>query len=91
MSKIFALLGIALILSGALVLGLPYLEETPSASRSLAPEAVGTSSLIIRAREIAEIVQAPLSILFGLISLYWNRKNYLKQRSAGTAPGSKSA
>jgi hypothetical protein len=74
MSKIFALLGIALIVSGALVLGLPYLEETPSASRSLAPESAA-SSLIVRAREIAEIVQAPLSILFGLISLYWNRKN----------------
>ncbi len=91
MSKIFALLGIALIVSGALVLGLPFLEETPSASRSLAPEAIGSSSLVVRAREIAEMVQAPLSILFGLISLYWNRKNYLKQQSAGTASGGKGA
>jgi hypothetical protein len=79
MSKIFALLAIVLILSGALVLAGPFLEPE-LASRSLAPQAAQPLSLFAQVREMAEAVQAPLSIAFGVISLYWNRKNYLKQK-----------
>jgi hypothetical protein len=82
MSKILALLAIVLILSGALLLAVPR-EGAQTTTRSVAPEALAAQSLIIRAREIAEVVQAPLSIAFGIISLYWNRKNYLKQQRSG--------
>jgi len=79
MSKILALLAVVLIVSGALVLAVP--REGSQTARGLAvPEALVAPSLIMRAREMAEMVQAPLSIAFGVISLYWNRKNYLKQQ-----------
>jgi uncharacterized membrane protein len=78
MSKIFVLLAIVLILSGALVLAAPFLEPEV-ASRSLAPEPNTARSLFEYVRNAAEAVQAPLSILFGVVSLYWNRRTYLKQ------------
>jgi hypothetical protein len=81
MSKLVALLAILLIATGALLLAVP--REEPSATRSLAPDSIAMPALVVRAREIAETVQAPLSIAFGLISLYWNRKNYLKQQGRG--------
>lgn len=82
MSKLFALFAIILILSGILVLAGPYLESEV-ATRSLAPEAASPlASLLLQVRQVAESVQAPLSIVFGVVSLYWNRKNYLRQQRA---------
>lgn len=81
MSKIFALLAIALIVSGALVLGLPYIEAQAPATRSLAPDAVAIPSAVARARELAEQVNAPLSILFGLVSLFYSRRSYQMNRA----------
>jgi hypothetical protein len=83
MSKLFALFAIVVILCGVLVLAGPFLEPD-AASRSLSPQAVSPAMAFLgQVREMAESVQAPLSIVFGVISLYWNRKNYMKQQRAG--------
>ena len=76
MSKIFALLAIALIATGLLVLAVPR-DEASSGARSLSPQAVTeTPVYLLRAREIAEQVNAPLSIVFGLVSLFYSRRSY---------------
>lgn len=85
MAKIFALLGIVLILSGIVLLAVPGEQVAPGLStqqRSAAP-GVGVqvkqpASLIAQVRSIAEQANAPLSILFGLMSLYHTRRTYLK-------------
>lgn len=76
MSKIFALLAVLLIATGALVLAVPRDEAAPGA-RSLSPQSVSETPLyLLKARELAEQVNAPLSILFGLVSLYYSRRSY---------------
>lgn len=76
MSKIFALLAVALIATGLLVLAVPRDEASPGA-RSLSPQSVSeTPAYLMRARDLAEQVNAPLSILFGLVSLYYSRRSY---------------
>jgi hypothetical protein len=83
MTKIFALLAVLLILTGAIVLVGPRLDQ------AVAPETRGAApveympTLFSRVRDIAEQVNAPLSILFGLVSLYYSRRNYLRQRDGG--------
>ena len=37
-------------------------------------------SMALQARNLAEQVNAPLSILFGLVSLYYSRKRYITER-----------
>ena len=75
MSKMFAVLAVLLILTGALILAVP--REVAPISRG---PAVQTSvSLFAKARDVAEQVNAPLSILFGLISLFYSRRTYLAQ------------
>ena len=77
MSKIFALLAVLLIATGVLVLAVP--REGP---RGPAPEAFSRTApkdagnLMAWARDIAEQANAPLSIVFGLISLYYSRRTY---------------
>lgn len=78
MSKIIALLAIILIISGAIVLAVP--REQAETTRSLTPQELTVPGVFVWARDVAEQVQAPLSIAFGLISLYWNRKSYLKNQ-----------
>lgn len=73
MSKIFALLAIALISSGAVLLAVPRPDP---AARSLSVNPETMPPVIDRAREIAEEINAPLSILFGLVSLYYTRRTY---------------
>jgi hypothetical protein len=91
MTKVFVLLAIVLILSGALVLFGPQAEQV-AASRGLMPESVsGAPSLIARAREIAEQANAPLSILFGLISLVYSRRSYNLNRARLAAERARSA
>lgn len=76
MTKIFALLAVALIATGVLVLAVPR-EEGASGARSLSPQAVSdTPPYLLRARELAEQVNAPLSIVFGFVSLYYSRRTY---------------
>jgi hypothetical protein len=76
MSKIFALLAVALIATGLLVLAVPR-DEGSTGARSLSPQAVSdTPAYLLKAREFAEQVNAPLSILFGLVSLYYSRRTY---------------
>lgn len=87
MTKIFAILGVLLILTGGVLVYSRYIAPPPSASveRSAGPNSVGISvreapGLLGAAREIAEQVNAPLSILFGLMSLFYTRRTYLAQR-----------
>ena len=78
MTKLFALLAILLILSGVLVLAVP--KPQPPAEHGLAPQSIPSPTVIEQAREIAEQVNAPLSIFFGLVSLYYSRRTYLVNR-----------
>jgi hypothetical protein len=76
MSKIFLLLAVALIATGILVLAVPR-DEGSTGARSLSPQAVTeTPPYLLKARDLAEQVNAPLSILFGLVSLYYSRRTY---------------
>lgn len=84
MSKVFALLAVLLILSGVLVMALPREEPASSGPRGLAPTGQPQASSLAAVRQIAEQANAPLSILFGIISLYYSRRTYLNsQRMAG--------
>ena len=74
MTKFFILLAILMILTGTLMLAVPR-EATGVITRS-APAQV---TFIGKARDLAEQVNAPLSILFGLISLFYSRRTYLAQ------------
>lgn len=76
MSKIFALFAVALIATGLLVLAVPR-EEGSQGARSLSPQSASeTPAYLLRARDVAEQINAPLSILFGLVSLYYSRRSY---------------
>ena len=76
MRIIFAVFGLALIITGAVLLLVPR-EEPRATTRSVGPQVV---SLAVQVRDVAEKVNAPLSILFGLISLYYSRKRYIAER-----------
>lgn len=94
MRWMFALLGILLITSGAIVLGAPYIKSVQDAAPvELNSDAPGTRSFERRrplrperrtffdqVRVVAEKVNAPLSILFGFMSLYYTRRTYHAQR-----------
>ncbi len=94
MRLMFALLGILLITSGVIVLGTPYLNSMqPVSTAAVEPEAPGTrsfkkrrqdqprrQSLLDQVRIIAEKANAPLSIVFGFMSLYYTRRTYHAQR-----------
>lgn len=76
MSKIFALLAVALIATGLLILAVPR-EQSSTGARSLSPQAVSdVPHYLLNARDIAEQVNAPLSIVFGLVSLFYSRRSY---------------
>jgi uncharacterized membrane protein len=82
MTKIFALLALLLIASGVLVLAVPKPTQPVATERSLGPQSARQPTLADQAREIAEKVNAPLSIVFGLVSLYYSRRNYIQNRDA---------
>lgn len=75
MSKLFIVLAIALIAVGSIVLFGPLLEAAPGPS--LGPVEGGTFALV---RDVAQQVNAPLSIVFGLASLYYSRRSYLERK-----------
>lgn len=91
MRAMFALLGVLLIASGAIVLGTPYLSsfDAPEAiernaepgTRSLRRPRADRSTWFDQVRTIAEKANAPLSIVFGFMSLYYTRRTYHAQRS----------
>ncbi len=95
MRLMFALLGILLIASGAIVLGTPYLNSLqPGSTTDIEQGAPGTRSfqksrpdrprrqtLFDQVRMIAEKANAPLSIVFGFMSLYYTRRTYHAQRT----------
>lgn len=77
MTKIFALLAILLISTGALVLAVPREDAAAPGARSLSPQAaVEVPPYLLKARDMAEQINAPLSIVFGLVSLYYSRRTY---------------
>jgi hypothetical protein len=76
MSKIFALLALLLILTGAVLLAVPRAAAPGASDRSLGPEALAVPAIVTQARDIAEKVNAPLSIVFGLVSLFYSRRSY---------------
>jgi hypothetical protein len=77
MYKLFAVVGIALILLGGILFAIPRDQKTEALRRS-APAPVG---IVAQLRNFAEQANAPLSILFGLLSLYYSRKRYLTERN----------
>ena len=77
MTKVFILLAVLLIFTGALLIAVP--RDVGSISRGPAGAAKGSMAYVTQARDLAEQVNAPLSILFGLISLFYSRRTYLAQ------------
>ncbi len=85
MSKLFALLAVLLIATGLLVLAVPR-EEGAAGARSLSPQSVSqTPPYLLKAREMAEQVNAPLSIVFGLVSLFYSRRSYQMNKARAEA------
>ena len=88
MSKIFALLAILLIATGIVLLAVP--KQMPAdAARGLAPEAAALPAVVNQARELAEQVNAPLSIVFGLVSLFYSRRSYQMNKARTDAAAHK--
>lgn len=77
MRILFAVFGLALIITGAVLLLVPR-EEQRAQTRGINTQQV--VSLAVRARDIADQVNGPLSIVFGLISLWYSRKRYIVER-----------
>jgi hypothetical protein len=80
MTKIFALLALVLIATGVIVLAVPKPPAPSASERSLGPQSASDLTLADQAREIAEKINAPLSIVFGLVSLYYSRRTYVLNR-----------
>lgn len=77
MRLIFAVFGLLLLITGAVLVLVPR-EESRAQTRSVNAQQV--VSLAVRARDLADQVNGPLSILFGVISLYYSRKRYIVER-----------
>lgn len=82
MAKVFAVLGIALILSGIVLLAVPR-EQPGSQARGVGVQAKDAVPVVATLRNLAEQANAPLSILFGLMSLYYTRRTYMNSRKDG--------
>lgn len=92
MTKIFALLAVALIATGALVLAIPREDPAGPGARSLSPQAaVEVPPYLLKAREVAEQINAPLSIVFGFVSLYYSRRSYNINKARADAEKARSA
>lgn len=81
MRVIFAVFGLLLLLTGAVLLTIPR-EAPPTVAATRGPGSAASQvvSLAARARDVAEQVNAPLSILFGVVSLYYSRRRYVVER-----------
>lgn len=82
MRVLFAVFGLALIITGAVLLFVPR-EAPPATTRGINAQQV--VSMAGRVRDIADQVNGPLSIVFGLVSLWYSRKRYIVERDT---PGS---
>ena len=84
MSKIFALLALLLILTGIVLMAVP--KPVPGdAARSLGPEQVAIPAIINQARDLAEQVNAPLSVVFGIVSMFYSRRSYQVNKARADA------
>ncbi|MGE0629535.1 MAG: hypothetical protein AB7O43_17125 [Hyphomicrobiaceae bacterium] len=77
MYKIFAVLGVVLILAGIALFALPREATRSVAMRRGLQQPVGVVSHML---SLAERYNAPLSILFGGLSLYYSRRRYIVER-----------
>lgn len=82
MTKLLTLLAVLLIVSGIVLLAVPRTDAPAAGPRGLAPTAGGpaTVSTLSMVRSIAEQANAPLSILMGLVSLYYTRRTYINSK-----------
>lgn len=80
MTKILAALAVALILTGTVLLVVPKVAPTEGREAVRVDQ---VQALWMTTRELAEKINAPLSIIFGLISLYYTRKTYIDQKNRG--------
>lgn len=89
MYRLFALLAVLLILSGVLLIAVPReaAQTSDAGPRSLSPNSKsvvqtssGLASYLSTARSVAEQANAPLSILMGLVSLYYTRRTYINSK-----------
>lgn len=78
MRMIFAVFGLLLLLTGSILLLVP--RQEPVAPTRGAPSLQQAITWYGQARNIADQVNGPLSIVFGLISLYYSRKRYIVER-----------
>lgn len=76
MRMIFAVLALLLILTGVVLLAVPR-EQPAVVTRGINVQQVVT--WYSQVRGLAEQVNAPLSIVCGLFSLYYSRKRYVAQ------------
>ncbi len=81
MSKLLTLLAVLLIVSGIVLLAVPR-ETAPAGPQGVAPgaRAPAAVSTLTVVRNIAEQANAPLSILMGLVSLYYTRRTYINSK-----------
>ncbi|MCH9765769.1 MAG: hypothetical protein K0U34_07240 [Alphaproteobacteria bacterium] len=95
MRTTFAILGILLIASGAIILGAPYasgpsapvagVDQDGAQTRSLSkrkPFGRSRGTWFDQVRTLAEKANAPLSIVFGFMSLYYTRRTYHAQQNS---------
>ncbi len=79
MYKVFLVVGVLLILLGVALFAMPVdmQAKREAMRRSAPPQPVGIVEQVIA---LAERYNAPISIMFGGISLYYSRKRYLTER-----------
>ena len=76
MRLVFAIFGLLLIITGAVLVLVP--RDQPQTTRGVNAQQV--VSMATRVRDVADQVNGPLSIVFGLVSLYYSRKRYIVAR-----------
>lgn len=84
MTKLLTLLAVLLIVSGIVLIAVPRETAAPSGPRGLAPTAQApvsaVTSYLTAARSIADQANGPLSILMGIVSLYYTRRTYINSK-----------
>ena len=80
MRIVFAVLGVLLVLTGVVLVMVPREDAARAQSRTINAQQV--VSLAVRARDLADQVNGPLSIVFGLASLWYTRRRYVVERDS---------
>ena len=84
MSKLLTAFALLLLVSALAVMVVPFYLP-PAATRSVATESISRMSdlqaTLLQVRQFAEQINAPLSVIVALLSLYYSRKGYLEGRT----------